>query len=35
VDYAKLDTTAADLPASDLRLEIGDPVPGGDHNNAP
>lgn len=35
VDYAKLDTTVADLPATDLRLEMGEPVPGGDHNNAP
>lgn len=35
VDYAKLDTTVADLPASDLRLEIGESIPGGTHNTAP
>lgn len=35
VDYAKLDTTVSDLPASDLRLELGEPVPGGTRNTAP
>jgi hypothetical protein len=35
VDYAKLDTTVADLPAEDIRLELGEPVPGGTRNTAP
>jgi hypothetical protein len=35
VDWAKLDTTVADLPSADLNMEAADGVPGGTHNTAP